>query len=35
MLSANEKQLASELEELKIEYGDIFSQNKNLKSDLE
>ena len=35
MLSANEKQLASELEELKIEYGDLFSQNKKLKSDLE
>lgn len=35
MLSANEKQLSAELEELKIEFGDIFSQNKTLKAELE
>ena len=35
MLSANEKQLSAELEELKIEFGDLFSQNKLHKAELE
>ena len=34
-LSAAEKQLSSELEELKMEFGDLFSQNKSLKAELE